>query len=141
MAVSERSLDKDAASQFKYLYQRKFAEAACVDLDKDDKNAANQKIQKMWVAFEDRLICNSLQFDIQNGSIVKFAINQYFEAFLDDVIEWKVNLNRIDAHDGMTVLDYVQAKIERNRGNQTEKIFKAYYERLRKSGAKHKSEL
>jgi len=141
MAVSERVRDKDATSSFKYLYQRKLTEAACVDLVKDDQKAVDHKMQQMWLAFEDRLICNSLQFDIQNGSIIKFAINQYFDAFLDDLIAWKVNLNRVDAYDGQTVLDYVQYKIERNRNNQTSKIFSAYYDRLRRAGAKHKSEL
>lgn len=140
MAVSERSRDKDATSSFKYLYQRKFTEAACVDMEHDDADVIDQKMQQMWLAFEDRLICNSLQFDIQNGSIIKFAINQYFDDFVDDVIAWKVNLNRVDA-DGQTVLDYLQSKIERNRDNQTSKIFSAYYDRLRRAGAKHKSEL
>lgn len=141
MAISERIRDKDPNSRYKYLYQRKVAEAACVDYSKDDPATANRKIQQMWKAFENQLVCDSIQFDVPRGSIVKYAINQYFDDFLDDVVAWKVNLDKVDSYDGGTVLDYLKAKIERNKENQTSVILKAYYDRLRKAGAKHKSEL
>jgi hypothetical protein len=140
MMVSERVKEKDPAATHRYRYRTQILAASCVEPG-DSKAAMRAKVDAMWRQNQSRLICNSLQFDMQNGSVLKFALNQYFDAFLDDAIELGVPLNLVDAADGKTVLDYVRDKIERNAGKQTEKIFQAYYERLRKAGAKHRAEL
>lgn len=140
MAVSERIVEKDPAAQHKYRYRTQIMRAACVD-PADSPAAMKAKVDRMWRENQSRLICNSLQFDIQNGSLLKFAINQYFDAFLDDAIELGVPLDLVDASDGKTVLDYVQDKMERNRGKETAKTLEAYHWRLRKAGAKYRSEL
>lgn len=140
MAVSERILEKNPALPQKYRYRTQILDAACVEPG-DSPAAMRAKVDAMWRQNQARLICNSLQFDMQNGSIIKYAINSYFETFLDDAIDLGVPLDLVDASDGKTVLDYLQDKIERNRANQTSKTFQAYYDRLRKAGAKHRSEL
>lgn len=140
MAVSERMPAKDPAAKHRYRYRTQIQDAACVT-PADSPAATRAKVDAMWRQNQSRLVCNSLQFDMQNGSIIKFAANSYFDAFLDDAVELGVPLSLVDASDGKTVLDYVQDKIERNRANQTAKIFQAYYDRLRRAGARHRSEL
>jgi hypothetical protein len=139
--VSERSIDREPVGRFRYLYKRKILEAACVDIGKDDEQVVAQKVQKAWKTFENELICNSVRFDIINGSIIKFAVSQNFYDFLMDVAEWKVDMNKVDANDGGTVLDYIQTKINTVPSSDLKLRLKGYYDLLRKAGAKHRAEL
>lgn len=139
MLIDTRSEDKDQ-SKYKFRYQRQIYEAACVS-DKDSKEERSSKIQKMWSKFENDLNCNSTQFDVMNGNILKFAATTLFDDFILDAIEWKVNLNKIDEFDGRTILDYLQHHMNMKKGSHTEKYYKNYYKILREAGAKHKSEL
>lgn len=139
MAVSERIPEKDPGVTYRYRYRTQILQASCVE-PSDTKEQMRAKVAAMWRQNQPRLICNSLQFDIQNGSVFKFAINQFFDAFIDDAIELGVPLDTVDA-DGQTVMDYLRDKIERSQGKQTAKIFETYRERLRRAGAKYSSEL
>jgi hypothetical protein len=122
-------------------YQRRIFEAAGVDTLKDNTDEIARKISRMWNRYEPFLECKSTQFDITDGSIIKYAVNMKFEEFLIDMVSWKVNLNKIDDADGMTVLDYIQMQIGRNRGLPSEPYLKGYYDMLKKAGAKHRVEL
>src|SRR5690606_25460053 len=99
------------------------------------------KIRDTWMVMEDELVCDSTQVDVLKGNILKYAVSNKFDDFIEDAIEWKVNLNHIDHSDNRTVLDYISFHIERNKGNALEPIFNHYYKILKRSGAKHKSEL
>lgn len=133
--------EKDHTGRYQFTYQRIIADAACVT-PKDSEDEAGRKIRAMWTKYEDKLICNNTQFDVINGSMLKFAASARFEDFLfDAAMIWKVNLNRVDPTDGRTVLDYVQKEIDRNKGTSVESKLKSYYDMLRTSGAKHRSEL
>jgi hypothetical protein len=139
MAIGTASTDNTARYQF--TYQRIISDAACVTPE-DSEEEAGRKIREMWTQYEDKLICNNTRFDVQNGSMLKFAASARFEDFLFDAsMIWKVNLNRVDPSDGRTVLDYVQKEIERNRGTSIESKLESYYDMLRTAGAKHRSEL
>lgn len=127
--------------KFKYGYTRKIMEAACVDIEKDSKEVRAQKISQMWKQLESKLICNSVQFDIPNGNIIKYAAIRGIDPFIWDIIDWKVNLNKVDETDGRTVLDYIQYHIDRLKEGAIVNQLKIYYKELRKAGAKHKSEL
>lgn len=140
--VSLRTKDTAKDSSFVYTYQKKVFEAACADPDKDSEEEVSKKIREMWTAYQDDLVCDSSAFDVSRGSILKYAVAMKFNDFLEDAaMVWKINLNKVDANDGRTVLDYVQKEIERNKGNVNESTLKQYYDILRKAGAKHKSEL
>ena len=91
--------------------------------------------------FEDRLYCNNLQFDVGNGSVLKFGVATKFGNFISDVITWGVNLNKVDETDERTLLDYVRWQMEENQGNPIAERMRLYYRALRKAGAKHRSEL
>ena len=143
MCMLLSSQEKDAIPQgrFNYKYQRKFLEAACVDVNKDSEEVIAQKISKVWKENEDTLICNNTKFDVNNGNIIKFAANIKFDNFITDMALWKVNLNKVDKTDGRTVLDYIKDQIERNKGLATEPVLQGYYNQLKKAGAKHRVEL
>lgn len=141
MMIDGRSADDKGDGKVKYMYQRRILEGSCVDIDKDSPQVRNEKIRKAWSKVENELFCNNTQFDIQNGSLIKFAVASKFDNFIEDVIEWKVNLNKVDSTDQNTVLDYVKVHIDRNKGNPIAQKLQIYYDRLKKAGAKHKSEL
>lgn len=127
--------------KYQYYYQRQVFEAACV-APSDPAEVRNRKIAQMWKRFEDKeLVCNNLQFDVANGSVIKYAASRGIDPFIRDVIRWQVNLNKVDKTDKRTVLDYVQAHADRAKGMETEKTLRRYYDMLRKAGAKHRHEL
>lgn len=127
--------------KYKYYYQRQVHEAACV-LPDDPVQVRNRKIAQMWKRFENKeLVCNNLQFDVANGNVMKYAAGRLIDPFIRDVIRWQVDLNKVDATDNRTVLDYVQVHAERAKGGAIEPKLRHYYEILRKAGAKHRHEL
>lgn len=141
MYVGDMSEDTGEGKKFRYGYQRVIMEASCVDRENDSKEVKAEKISKMWKQFESKMICNSIQFDVPNGSVIKYAAIRGIDPFISDVIDWKVNLNKVDEIDGMTVLDYIQYHINRLKEGAIVNRLKEYYQDLRKAGAKHKSEL
>ncbi|MBW8359257.1 MAG: hypothetical protein K0M63_05555 [Weeksellaceae bacterium] len=141
MFVDSAEKDPNPQGRFVWKYQRKFLEAACVDVKKDSEEEIGKKISKVWAENERTLICNNTKFDVTNGNLIKFAVNLKFDEFILDMAQWKVNFNKVDETDGRTVLDYVQSQIERNKGLPAEPTLKRYYDMLKKAGAKHKSEL
>lgn len=124
----------------KYMYETRFYQAGCVN-DGDSEEVKKQKIRNAWNTYEDDLKCNNNFFDVSDGHLLKYAVASNFTDFLDDAIKWQVNLNKVDAADGRTVLDYVQFHLEKSKGGALEPILKSYYLKLREAGAKHKSEL
>jgi hypothetical protein len=129
-----------------YMCQRKIYDAACVDLQKDSEALMKRKIQEMWRIDEARgdrskLKCHNLQFDVIDGNILKFAMSTRFQEFLEDAENWGVNLNRVDASDRRTVLDYVKDELDRTSSPSIRSTLQVYYNTLRRAGAKHRSEL
>ena len=133
--------EETTGPKYRYYYQRQVFEASCVAPD-DAGEVRNRKIAQMWKRFEKReLVCNNLQFDVVNGSVIKFAAGRLFDSFIRDVIRWQIDLNKVDESDNRTVLDYVQHQAERSKGTATEKTLRYYYDILRAAGAKHRHEL
>jgi hypothetical protein len=141
MFVGDQADEPGAGDRYRYAYQRRLAEAACVDPQKDSKETQASKIAAVWKQYEAELTCNSLQFDVVNGSILKYAAMHQFDAFIRDAIKWGVPLNRVDESDGRTLLDYVRHHRDRNQGWAIGERFGQYYDLLRKAGAKHREEL
>ncbi|ODS90112.1 MAG: hypothetical protein ABS44_01760 [Chryseobacterium sp. SCN 40-13] len=135
--VGSRMKDREKVD---HLYRTRFIEASCLDGSESEADQ-NKKIRDTWMAMENEFVCDSNQFDVIKGNILKYAVSTKFDDFIEDAIRWKVNLNRIDPSDNRTVLDYISFNIERHKGNALEGMFKHYYKLLREAGAKHKSEL
>ncbi len=141
MYIGDMEKDPNPQGRFVYKYQRKILEAACVDVNKDDEATIAKKIARVWKENEDQLTCDNIQFDVVQGSIIKFAVSLKFDSFILDMAKWKVNLNKVDKFDDRTVLDYVEYQMERMKGKPSEIILKNYYRILKDAGAKHKREL
>lgn len=141
LTIEGRTKHPSPEKHYKHLYQKKLLDAACVNLDKDNSEEVSRKVSTMWNQLENKLTCNNVAFDVPNGSIIKYAVTSKFDAFIYDVIEWKVNLNRVDKQDGRTVLDYVKYQWDLNKKNPVGEQMEVYYKALKRAGAKHKSEL
>jgi hypothetical protein len=140
-SVGDGDLDANPETNIKFRYHRHIYTAACVDPAKDEDETIAKKIVKIWNENEDQLNCNNSRFDVVNGNVIKYAVSMQFDEFLLDVTRWKVNLNKVDDFDDRTPLDYISYKMNRMAGTPSERILKSYYDLLRNSGAKHKSEL
>jgi len=135
--ISARLMDKTTND---YLYRIRIYQAAGIN-EYDSDEIKIQKIRKMWALLEDQLVCDSTQFDVSKGNILKYAASTKHDAFIRDAITWGVNLNRVDPTDNRTVLDYISFHIERHKGNALEGMFAHYNKLLKAGGTKHKNEL
>lgn len=140
-AVSTRERVGSGMQRYPYRYMRKILEASCVDVENDSDDVIANKVSAMWARNADKLTCTDTSFDVEKGSIIKYAVNAKFDLFIYQVVSWKVDLNRIDESDNRTVLDYVRDQIISYKGLPAELDLRGYYELLRKAGAKHGSEL
>ena len=133
--------ESDLKSPHLFRYQTVIMKAACTNPDVDSPAEVRRKIQAFWRRYSDELVCDSLSFTVQKGNIIKFAVDRRFDEFLADVVDWQIDLNRIDPGDNRTVLDFIKHEEQRFKGTVIEAKMKTYYRRLRQAGAKHRSEL
>lgn len=139
-AISSHREESESIEQI-YVYQTKILAASGVKMG-DSKDEIKRKVQIFWKNNEKKLICDSPDFNVPNGSIIKFAVARRFEDFIDDVTAtWGVDLNMVDTSDNRTVLDYVKNEQEKYKRTPIETILRRYYKKLRDAGAKHKNEL
>lgn len=130
------------ASPYQYYYEMRIHEAACADPEKDSEEVVARKIRHMWSSLRSHLRCNTTDFEIPRGSVLKYAIRmKAFDLITQAAGAWRVELNWVDDSDGRTLLDYVEVEIARNAGNNVEPILKNYYRILRNAGARHRIEL
>lgn len=140
--VNGQTLDPNPISpKYKYLYERYFFEAACADPNVDSPEVLQRKMAAMWIKYQDMLRCTNVQFELGQGSIMKFAVAQKFDRFIWDIVQWGVPLNLTDPNDHRTILDYTDDELAANRGNALESTLQQYHNFLVKAGAKHVSEL
>lgn len=120
-------------------YKKIIFEAACV-LPDDSKEVVSQKISQLWTDYPDKFVCKGgATFHLGVGGILEYAISIRFDPFIDDVIYWGLDLNQ--KREGKTVLDYLQERIRLNENTALKKPLEAYFQELRKAGAKLSSEL
>lgn len=129
-------------SDILYMYQATIYENAKTDERWDSPAVLRKKVGHFWWTNHAALTTDNSEFNVPNGSVVKFGIKKMNEDFVVDVIEtWKIPLNLVDAADGRTFLDYIQFELSKAEGNALEPILKRYYKRFRAAGAKHRAEL
>ena len=142
-AISLLKEDSDPNSEYLYQYQRIISEASCANFESDSKESIKTKVNVLWEKHQSDFICKNIPgFDVNPGSVLKLAVRYQFKDFLVEAAQvWKVNLNKVDPADSRTLLDYVQKELDLKKGTVNEPALRQYYDVLRKSGAKHKSEL
>lgn len=139
-AVSNQDQTAEETQKYPYRYTRKIFEASCVDMYNDPDEVIAQKVSAMWARNADRLTCTDTSFDVEKGSIIRYAVNAKFDKFIWDVVGWKIDLNKVDESDNRTVLDYVRDQIISYKGLSEQGTLESYYDHLRRAGAKHRDE-
>lgn len=131
---------EDSTGRYTYKYQRALYDAGC-GKEGDSEAVLMAKMRRVWTRHEADLKCNSPKFELVDGHILKHVVNENFEEFIDDAIDIKLPLNRIDPADGRTLLDYIEHKVQKNAGRTIEKLYQRYYDKFRAAGARHRREL
>lgn len=137
------NLDLDPNSADKYKYQSIIKKASCVS-SSDSLQLTAEKIQKFWSTYGANIECNRSDFNVQNGSIVKYAIFNKSDSFIFEISKrWKVNLNKIDSSDNRTVLDYAYDELAKEQARNSPLVgrYQSYINQLKSAGAKRRSEL
>jgi hypothetical protein len=141
-SIATEKKDRDPEGPYLYVYQRQIHEAACANPDVDSDAVVQAKIAALWKSNQPALRCRQQDLNVVDGNILKLAVTRHFIDVLEDAAQlWRVDLNVVDPSDGRTVLDYTRDEIGRNNGNASEPVLRTYYDMLRKSGARHRSEL
>ena len=100
-------------------YKKAIMEMSCADKIKDSREIIKEKVNCMWEKYYAEFGCNSTGFLIAKGNILKYAVNQNFEFFIDGMVkDFGININKKDPADGQTLLDFTQDEINRYRGNK-----------------------
>jgi hypothetical protein len=123
-----------------YYYQAMLVKAAGVQPNESDE-AAFAKIRAFMDSAEN-LTCRTPNFVPANGNIYKLAVARQSSGFLDDALaHWHVDLNRVDAIDHKTVLDYIADRRKAAGSSAFGLTLDRYYKRFRAAGALHAAEL
>ena len=86
---------------------------SCVDLTKDSPETIRIKVQCMWKKYYAEFGCDNIGFLVPQGNILKYAVNQEWELFIDGVVELGIDINMKDPVDGKTLLDFTLDEINR----------------------------
>ncbi len=123
-------------------------EMSCVD-SLDFPETKKAKIKCMWKKYYAEFGCDDTGFLVPQGNILKYAINQEFEYFVDGMVKFGIDINMKDPVDGKTLLDFTLDEINRYKkyteyavSNAKVKELEKIYNLLKNDlKAKHASEL
>lgn len=140
-----KTLDPRDPEHYAFKYQSRIYDAAGVNFSEDTPKSARKKIQDLFVKHRDLLECNATNFQLSRGSIVEYGIDIMSYSIVHDAVLWKLDLNYIGNSKGndqrIKTLDFIEKKLNQNRGNPIFQRLFPLYPLVRKSGAKHCHEL
>ena len=120
------SRDKRVAeeeSPVDYLFQEILLKMSCVDLKNDSQETIIQKVNCMWNKYRTKFACDSLEFGVPNGNVLKFAMNFNFADFVYYMGDYyNVDFTFVDPADGKTLLEYLDKEISNNNMNGAGRI-------------------
>ena len=97
---------------FEYGFEKRLMDFAGANITKKSRESTTAKISKWWDKYKTLFRCNSSTFNVEKGSILKFAIVQGFEPFLETIVgTYQMDINYIDPADNRNVLDYVNDEL------------------------------
>ena len=100
-------------ANFEFSYERRLMDMACVDLTKDSREVATEKISKWWDKYKTKFGCTSISFNISNGSILKFSVLMGFKPFIAKIVgTYEMDINFIDPADNRNLWDYVNDELK-----------------------------
>lgn len=102
----------DNRSYFDYNYETRLMNMAGADVIKESREAATEKISKWWYKYKTLFFSQSSSFNLEKGSVLKFAVAKGFAPFLETIVgTYQMDINFIDPADNRNVLDYVNDEI------------------------------
>ena len=106
------------------------------------KVSAAARVGSQDSATEMRTKVGALFRDHSRGNLLKYAVAVRTYDFLYTAANvWQIDLNVADESDGLTVLDYTVATLERNRGRPAEAELTDYRDMLIRAGARTTAQL
>ena len=103
-------------------YKDEILQMSCADPLKDSKETIRRKVNCMWEKYYFLFGCDNTGFLVPQGNILKYAVNQEFELFVDAMVEeWDVSINMKDPADGKTLLDFTLDEIIRYKKEDDKK--------------------
>lgn len=130
---------------YEFYYEKRLFQMACVNIGIDDEETTIKKLQIFWNKYKTKFKCSSLDFEIPNGNLLKFALSQQMPDLIESLAQiWNLDINFIDPKDGLNVMDYILAEIEKIKKlpNNTAalKVYEEYKMRVIDSGGKPSKE-
>ena len=99
---------------YEYAYEKRILQLACVNIGVDNEETIKRKVQIFWNKYKKNFKCDSVDFPIQNGNILKFAISQNMPEVVETLSDtYGLDINFIDPADGLNLLDYINWEIAR----------------------------
>lgn len=149
LCLTVRYYEKDEApDSIGYTYHRSLWNMACAKPKVDSTEVGREKVRKMWAKHKESIRCSVTGTSrSEDLNIAKFAIDSTNHRFTSElVIAYKCDFNFIDKKDGMTLLDFVQERIEdQKRLTPPAEILIRDYENLYRAivrnGGKHAKDL
>lgn len=129
------------SSGYRFEYERYMREAACADKAPLDSEENMTRLRKLWSDNPSAFTCDSTDFDVANGSLLKYSVSSRSMNFLNSAYKWKLDVNRVDKTDGRTLMDYLYKEVLRNRGTNMEPQLQQLVDAFRKAGGKFQCEI
>lgn len=128
-------------SFYEYSYEKRIWDLSCATPSKDSEDVAKLKIGKMWNKYKKDFKCDSLDFGLSNGNVLKYSLSQKMPEVIETLADtYGLDINFIDPKDNMNILDYVDAEIKKLNQQPNNaaslKVYNEYRTRLIDLGAK-----
>jgi hypothetical protein len=140
IAAKEKPIGNDLKF-FDFAYEKRLMTLSCADIEKDGKEAATEKVGKMWTKYNKSFKCQSSAFNVEKGNILKFALTQNFTPFLETIVStYNLDINFVDPADQRNLMDYVNDELKvaisvQGPTHPRVKVLKEYKELLEGLGA------
>lgn len=85
IAVKEKPVEKDK-ELFDFAFDKRLLNLAKADIEKDGYELIVKKLQCFWEKYKTLFRCRSTTFNVENGSLLKFAITESFMSFHESLV-------------------------------------------------------
>ena len=111
-----RDKEKSLEASLTFLFEEHLLKMSCVDLKNDTRETIIQKVNCMWNIYKTKFACDSLEFNVPNGNVLKFAMNFNFpDAIYLLVDHYGLDVTFIDPADGLSFIGYLDQEISKTK--------------------------
>ena len=141
IAIKEKPTGR-AAEHYDWAWERRLMALAGTSIETDGFDLATKKLQCFWEKYKTKFRCQSSTFNVERGSLLKFAICLNFTPLFETMVgNYGMDINFIDPADNRNVLDYVIDELKNAIKTQVSqhpkvKVYREYKELLEEYGGK-----